>query len=216
MILFGVRSPLAVEYEEACHCAGITISACVSVKGTPRVFSMDKVVGLAEFDGDPVEDSFVACAFYPPRREELTALGLSRGLELAEVLSHPSAITAGSVKIGEGSFINAGVVIGAASLLGRGVLVNRSASLGHHTVLGDFVSVGPGATLAGNIHVGPGAVIGVGAVIQPDIRIGAAAVVAAGSVVRQHVPDGTMVAGNPAEQRAYDPKRGSLNMEGGE
>ncbi|WP_282608487.1 acetyltransferase [Pelagibius sp. Alg239-R121] len=216
MILFGVRSPLAVEYEEACRCAGITISACVSVNGAPRVFSMDKVVELTEFDNDPVDDSFVACAFYPPRREELTGLGLARGLELAEALSHPTAVTASSVRVGEGSFINAGVIIGAASMLGRGVLVNRAASLGHHTVLSDFVSVGPGATLAGNIHVGPGATIGAGAVILPDIRIGAAAVISAGSVVRRHVPEKTMVAGNPAVEHRYDPKRGSLNVEDGE
>ncbi len=216
MILFGVRSPLAVEYEEACLCAEIPISACVSVAGAPRVFSMDKVIELSDFDRAPIEDSFVACAFYPPRREELTKLGLARGLPLAEVLCHPSAVVARSVKIGEGSFVNAGVVIGAASLLGQGVLVNRAASLGHHTFLGDFVSIGPGATLAGNIHVGPGAVVGAGAVVQPDVRIGAAAVVAAGAVVRRHVPEGATVAGNPARKLRHNPARGSLNVEQGE
>ena len=216
IILVGVRSPLAVDFEEVCTCAGIEISVGVSVSGTPRVLALDNVVPLADFAAAPAMEPFIACAFSPSRRQELAELGFRLGLEFAHALVHPSTVAASTARIGDGSFINAGVVIGAASLLGRSVLVNRSASLGHHTVLGDFVSIGPGATLAGNIRVGAGAVIGVGAVVQPDIRIGAGAVVAAGAVVRRHVADGTLVAGNPAVEKRFDPRRSSLNIPGGE
>ena len=34
--LFGIRSPLVVEYEETCHRLGIEIAAAVSVNGSPR------------------------------------------------------------------------------------------------------------------------------------------------------------------------------------
>jgi sugar O-acyltransferase (sialic acid O-acetyltransferase NeuD family) len=215
IVLFGVRSPLVVDYEETCRRAGIEIVAGVNLGGTPRSVGIAKIVtpdALVAGPGAP----FVVCAFGPVRRRELTVLAVSRGLRIAEALVDPTAIIAASARIGKGTFVNAGVVIGGASLIGQNVVVNRAANLGHHTMLGDFVSIGPGATLAGNVHVGEGSVVGAGSVIQPDIRIGRDAVVAAGSVVRRHVPDAATVAGNPATPRRYDARRGGLNPRGGE
>lgn len=210
MILFGVRSPLVVDYEETCHRLGLAISAAVSVQGEPRLVDRAALVALADFNPSANADPFIACAFAPGRRAELIALATRLGLSAAPALIDPSAVLARTVRVGVGSFINAGVVIGAVSLIGEGVVVNRSASLGHHTVLGDHVSVGPGATLAGNIQVGNAAMIGAGAVVLPHLRIGPGAVVAAGAVVRHHVPGGALVAGHPARQRAV-PRRSSLH-----
>lgn len=210
MILFGVRSPLVVDYEETCHRLGLAISAAVSVQGEPRLVDRAALVALADFNPSANADPFIACAFAPVRRAELIALATRLGLSAAPALIDPSAVLARTVRVGVGSFINAGVVIGAVSLIGEGVVVNRSASLGHHTVLGDHVSVGPGATLAGNIQVGNAAMIGAGAVVLPHLRIGPGAVVAAGAVVRHHVPGGALVAGHPARQRAV-PRRSSLH-----
>jgi sugar O-acyltransferase (sialic acid O-acetyltransferase NeuD family) len=215
MILFGVRSPLVVDYEETLVRRGIAVIAAVSVSGTPRLLDRSRLVELAEFSAPPGA-GFLAPAFAPMRRAELIAHGISMGLAKAEPLIDPTAVLPRSVRIGAGTFINAGVVIGAMTMLGEGVLVNRSASLGHHTVLGDLVSIGPGATLAGNIHVGAGSVIGAGAVILPNVRIGAGAIVSAGAVVRKHVPDGVLVIGNPAIERRFNPRVSSLNVEDGE
>jgi acetyltransferase-like isoleucine patch superfamily enzyme len=49
-----------------------------------------------------------------------------------------------------------------------------------------------------SVRIGEGAWIGIGAVIVGDITIGRNAVVAANSVVRDDVPDHTVVAGDPA------------------
>ena len=215
MILFGVRSPLIVEIEETLLRLGIPVTAAVSVNGVPRLLDRSHLVDLPAFRPQAGEP-FIACAFSPQRRAELVRLALSLGLKKASALLDPTAILPRSIRVGACSFVNAGVVIGGLSMLGEGVLVNRSASLGHHTVLGDYVSIGPGATLAGNVHVGDGASIGVGAVVLPDVRIGAGAIVAAGAVVRRHVPDGTLVAGNPAEAKRFDASRSSLNVEDGE
>jgi len=216
IVLFGVRSPLVVEYEETCFRLGIAISAAVSVNGIPRLVDRSALCDLDAFDARSAAAPFVACAFSPERRKALTEMARSLGLRDAPALIDPNAVLARSVRVGDGSFVNAGVVIGALSLLGDGVLVNRAASLGHHTVLGDNVSIGPGATLAGNVHVGQGAMIGGGTMILPDLRIGAGAVVGAGSLVRQHVPEGVFVAGNPAYERCFDATRSSLNIEDGE
>ncbi len=216
LILFGVRSPLVVEYEETCYRLGIGIAVAVSVKGTPRLIDRASLCDLADFDPKAMAAPFIACAFSPKRRKALMEMAAGLGLEAAPALIDPHAVLARTARVGDGSFINAGVVIGALSLLGDGVLVNRAASLGHHTVLGDHVSIGPGATLAGNVHVGDGAMIGAGAVVLPDLRIGAGAVVAAGSLVRRHVAEGAFVAGNPANERPFDAARSSLHVEDGE
>jgi sugar O-acyltransferase (sialic acid O-acetyltransferase NeuD family) len=216
MILFGIRSPLVVEYEETCHRLGLSITAAVSVNGVPRMMDRSVIVDLAHFNPLETADHFIACAFTPARRAALIAMAQQLGLILSPALIDPTAVLARAVRIGAGSFVNAGAVIGAVSIIGEGVLINRSVSLGHHTVLGDHVSIGPGATLAGNIHVGAGAMIGVGAIVLPDIRIGAGALIAAGSLVRRHVPEGAFVAGNPAQERPFDAAKSSLYLEDGE
>ncbi len=215
MIIFGVRSPLVVELEESLARLGIDVTAAVSVNGTPRLIDRSKIVDLADFSA-VVGAQFIASAFAPLRRKELISQALALGLVKAAAIVDPTAVLPRSIRIGDGSYINAGVVIGAMTMIGEGVLVNRSVSLGHHTVLGDLVSVGPGATLAGNIHVGTGSVIGAGATILPNVRIGAGAIVSAGSLVRKHVPDGTLVVGNPAVAKPFNPLRSSLNVEDGE
>ena len=215
VVIFGTRSPLVVDYEETLARLNIAVSAAVSVSGAPRILAREHLVDISEFS--PVAGSrFVVPAFAPMRRRELFEQAMGLTLVPVANLIDPTAVLPRSIRIGLGSFINAGVVIGGLSMLGEGVLVNRSASLGHHTVLGDFVSVGPGATLAGNIHVGEGTLIGAGATVLPHVRIGANSIVAAGAVVRKSVPDDTLVVGNPAVPHRFNPLRSSLAIEDGE
>lgn len=213
IILFGARSPLVVEYEETCLRLGIEIAGSISLNGAPRVLDATKIIEYEEFTRRDMTDPFVACAFAPKRRGELAEMARSAGLVPCEALVDPTAIVARSVRIGAGSYVNSGGIIGAASLVGENVLVNRAASLGHHTIVGDFVSVGPGATLASNIFVGDGAIIGAGAVVLPNVRIGAGAIISAGSVVRKDVGDEEFVVGNPAVPRKFNYKRSALNVD---
>lgn len=215
MVLFGIRSPIVVEYEESCHRSGRPLTCGISVSGAPRSSSGLAVIDLDAYVPADSEEA-LCCAFSPERRRELALQARAMGLLLAEALVDPHAVVSSSARIGAGSFVNAGCVIGSVTRIGEGVLVNRSASVGHHCLIGDYVSIGPGATLAGNIRVDEGAVIGAGCVVQPGLRIGAGAIVAAGSVVRAHVPEGTLVAGNPARQKPFRPKLSSLFHEGSE
>lgn len=215
MIVFGIRSPLIVEVEETLARAGINIAAAVSVNDTPRMLDRSRIVYLEDFD-PPAGGRFIAVAFSPERRGVLIEQARALGLELAEPLIDPTAILARSVRIGDGTFINAGAIIGGATMIGEGVLINRAASVGHHVLLGNRVTIGPGATLAGDIRVGENTVIGAGATVHPDVRIGANVIVSAGSVVRKHVPDGSLVAGNPAVAKPFKPRASSLKISGGE
>jgi sugar O-acyltransferase (sialic acid O-acetyltransferase NeuD family) len=214
--LFGIRSPLTIEYEETCHRAGIMIPFAVTVAGTPRLHDDAPILEVDDLLSHHLEIPCIVCAFSPIRRRVLADAAIAAGFAFAEPLLDPASTIARSVDVGAGSYINAGCVIGGLSIIGNHVVVNRSSSAGHHAVLGDYVSIGPGVTLAGNVRVGEGSVIGAGSTVLPGIRIGAGAVVAAGSVVRKHVEDGTMVAGNPAVERAFDPLRSSLHFPGAE
>jgi len=205
-----------VSFEETCYRLSIPVTAAVSVNGTPRIADRSRIVQVDDLKLEEAGTAFLACAFSPARRAALIEMARARGLVLAPALIDPTAILARTVRVGDGSFINAGAVVGPLSIIGEGVLINQAVSVGHHNILGDYVSIGPGATLAGNIHVGSGTMIGAGAVVLPDIRIGTQAVVAAGSLVRNHVPDGYCVAGNPATKFSFNPTTSSLNIEDGE
>lgn len=56
----------------------------------------------------------------------------------------------------------------------------------------------PDLELAGEIRVGNNVFIGMGALILPNVSIGNNCVVGANAVVTKDVPDGSIVAGNPA------------------
>ncbi len=74
MILFGIRSPITVDYEETCLRLGQEISMGVSVEGAPRCgMPREKVVLLDDFDASAHSGKlFIACAFMPRRRVSLT------------------------------------------------------------------------------------------------------------------------------------------------
>jgi sugar O-acyltransferase (sialic acid O-acetyltransferase NeuD family) len=216
IVLFGVRSPLVVDYEETCKRLGVEITAGISVSGTPRMLDRSRIIPFDNLVESSLDEGFLTCAFSSTRRKELSELALNAGLEPAEALIDPTAVLPVSIRVGRGTYINASAVLGGASFIGEHVLINRAVSLGHHSVVGDFVSIGPGATLASNIHIGDGAVIGAGAVIVPNIRIGENAVIGAGSLVRKDVGDSVFVAGNPALEKKLDREKSALNTSGEE
>lgn len=214
IVLFGVRSPMVVEYEDVCSRTGISIIAAVNVSGTPRLAKFPKIVALRDIGGRFAGLPCIPVAFSPKRRRELSRLASEGGLIPSFPLIDPSAVLSPSSRIGDGSFINAGVVIGALSITGSYCLINRSSSIGHHTVIEDFVSIGPGVTLASNIRVGEGALIGAGATVLPNVEIGAGSIVAAGSVVRKTVKPGELVSGNPARSLKAAATRARLDLRG--
>lgn len=204
LLLFGVRSPLTPDYEETCARLGLAIAGAVQVDDlAPRVLDRERLVALTALTEEHRLAPYVTCAFDPARRAALAAMAEGAGLHPAGALVDPTAVAARSTKIGNGSFVNAGVMIGAAGILGDHVMVNRAASIGHHALIGDFVSIGPGVTVAGNVWIGENSMIGAGAVLLPGLRVGAGVSVAAGSVVRRNLPDGVLAAGNPAVVKPF-------------
>lgn len=84
------------------------------------------------------------------------------------------------VSIGEDVWLTRNVVI----------LAHFNPSEGQRSVMGDIVCQ--------NVTIDDGVFIGVNSVILPGVHIGKNAIVSAGSIVRNNVPENTIVAGNPA------------------
>lgn len=120
-----------------------------------------------------------------------------QGFEFTSLL-HPSAVLSGTVTMGHGVQVLAGVVLQNGAQLGENALVNTCACVDHDCVIGAHAHIAPGVTLSGGVTVGDGAHIGTGATVIQGVQIGAGAVVGAGALVLRDVPAGATVFGSPA------------------
>lgn len=115
-------------------------------------------------------------------------------------------------RIGDDVSIGSHSVIEHHVTIGHKVRIHSNAFIPEYSVLEDGSWVGPGVIFTNAMyplghdvksqlrgpHLRPGAKIGAGAVLLPGVVIGRDALVGAGAVVVHDVPDGAVVAGNPA------------------
>lgn len=199
VVIFGVGSSLLVDVVESLARGGIAIAA--GVRNHPSQSYLPSgipTISPEEVAPNLLHRPFFAPFFTPGDRQAVAWEAAALGFQHAATLVDATSIVPADLAIGDGSYVNAGCVLGSASRFGDFTLINRAATIGHHARFGQFVSVGPGAVLAGNVTVGDGAVIGAGATILPNITIGANAVVGAGSVVTKDIPPMCVAVGNPA------------------
>ena len=130
-------------------------------------------------------------------RAEVAGWLLEQGFELAKVI-HPSVQLGNGVRIGEGCFLAAGVVVNCDAVLAPNVIVNTAASVDHDCIVGTAVHLAPGCRLCGHVTVGKYSFLGAGVVVIPSVRIGESVLVGAGSTVIGDLADGSRVAGSPA------------------
>ena len=187
------------------------LSSGVAVAGIldPDLKAGDHVFGVPVMGGDEFLDQFsltevllvngLGANPYVYNRmklfEELRARGFS-----FDAVRHPSAVIGRECNFGISSQIMAGVVLQSRVRVGDNAVINTHASVDHDCVIGTHTFVSPGVVLSGDVLVGESTFIGAGAVVLPGIEIGINVVIGAGAVVIKSVPDGWIVAGNPAAQ----------------
>lgn len=113
-------------------------------------------------------------------------------------LIDPQAVLASDVVYGVDFFAAPGASIMCGSRVGDHVTIRGGSQISHDCVVEDFVMVGTNAILCGYTTVREGAHIAPGAVLREGLSIGRYSVVGLGAVVLHDVPDGAIVAGNPA------------------
>lgn len=143
--------------------------------------------------------------FYPalrklkdmPRRVALIE-GLGIPAERWASVIHPTAIVAGNVTVGHGSYIGPYVVIQPNAKLGAFLSIRNGANIGHDVCMEDFSGVGPHVSLSGYCSLGRGSQVAASAVVGNNARVGAFSMVGMCSAVARDVPDYALAMGNPA------------------
>ena len=198
VLIYGTGSPVLVDIEESLFRAAVPIVGAVQNRPgecylTDKNLLVDEA-GSAQLLGIP----FIIPLFTPGHRKVALAEAKAKGYVTPFSLIDPTAIVPKAVRIGLGTYINAGCTLGAASEFGAFTFINRGGAVGHHFKCGEFTSIGPGAVIGGQVTLGRGAFVGAGAVLLPKVTVGDNAVVGAGAVVTKDVPAHCLVVGNPA------------------
>lgn len=120
------------------------------------------------------------------------------GLQLP-VCRGPMSFIASCAKIGQGTFIGAGVIIMASAVIGENVIINTHSSVDHDCQLGDHTQLTAGITLGGATRIGTNCFLGVKVAILPGVAIGDNVQVMAGSLVTKTVSPNLIVGGYPSK-----------------
>ena len=123
----------------------------------------------------------------------------NKQVQVAEAISHISAIISKLTSIGKGTVIMANAVINADATIGTHCIINTAAVVEHDVVIENYTHISPNATVTGGVKIGEGTHVGAGAVILPNLTIGKWVTIGAGAVVTKNVPDYSTVIGNPAK-----------------
>src|SRR6266508_1404697 len=135
-------------------------------------------------------------AIDPPRARE--RLAAHYGPDCLITVIAPTAFVSPTARMGRGSIVQRGVLVGRNARLGTAVKLNCGAQIHHDATVGDFTTIAPGARILGNVRIGSRTYIGAEAIILPRIRVGDGSVIGAGAVVSRDVGDGAVVKGVPA------------------
>lgn len=113
-------------------------------------------------------------------------------------LIHPSSQIAMQAKIGEGTVVMAGTVIGPAVKIGRFCIVNSCAVVDHDSCMDDFSHAAPRSTVCGMVKIGKRVWLGAGSTISNNITICDDVLIGAGAVVVRDICELGTYVGVPA------------------
>lgn len=151
---------------------------------------------------------FVAVEGIKASQEIITQLGAEEKLHPLNAI-HSATNLDKEARLGAGNIIHVGSSVGAEAMIHHHCALMGHNMVGYGATLHDFVYLGIGAIVNPGVTIHEEAYIGSGAILKANITIGAKAYIAPGAVVLEDVPEGTVVAGNPAsmvEQVKRQPK----------
>jgi acetyltransferase EpsM len=108
-------------------------------------------------------------------------------------LIHPKAFVEPSAHLADGVQVFPNAYVGSDADVGFGVIVNTGSVVSHDCRLEAYANIAPGALLAGGVMIGEGVLIGMSVTVNLNVEIGSGARVGNSAVVKQDVPQGTIV-----------------------
>jgi len=135
-------------------------------------------------------------------RKRLSKICAEAGIAARSLIS-ARAVVSRYAEIGKGALVGPHSIVSANVKIGDFFQANSLCNVAHDCRLGNYVTLGPGVLCNGNVHMGDNVYVGAGAIIKQGQNdrprlIGRNAVIGMGAVVLADVPDGAVVAGNPA------------------
>jgi len=106
---------------------------------------------------------------------------------------HKSAIVSKDAKIGNGSQVLAGAIIGPSVEIGECCIIGAGAVVSHDCIIGSYSDITPGAILGGSVSIGEGSVIGMGATIYFGLSIGRKVTVNNGVRIFRNINDDEII-----------------------
>lgn len=198
--IIGIRTSFLVEAIEIIEENGFRDIVLVDNQKEPVESTIEgyPVKNLLSLLGDKKAKDYFICIHTPMYREQISK-SLAKTSFRPKTFIHPKIILSKRAVVSvDGVLIAGGAVIGSHTNIDKFVLINRGALIGHHVTVEEYVTIESGAIIGAMVLIGKGSYIGMGAKILPKVTIGNHSIIAAGAVVKEDVPDNTMVAGVPA------------------
>lgn len=135
----------------------------------------------------------------PKNRHQLNKLFVNNGGLIKTIISNKATVGSFDTVIEKGCTIMDGVMITNNVKIAYCSLINVNSMVAHDSVVGKFADIAPNVTISGNCHIGDFVSIGTAAVVLPGVRIGNNVAIGAGSIVKNNIPDNSLVIGAPAK-----------------
>ena len=136
-------------------------------------------------------NEFVVAIANPLQRLRITNKLVDIGGIPATAFSNKQCVISEFSKLGKGTIVISGAMIGSCVTMGDGNYFNAGSIIGHDAIIGNFVSFGPGCKILGKAEIGDYTFIGANAVILSGVKIGKKVRIGIGKIVSEDVPDNT-------------------------
>lgn len=144
-------------------------------------------------------EALVMAIANPDAKRRVAAELKAKGAQFVSVI-HPSAVIAGSARLGEGVTVCPFALVSADATIGDFVAINAMSSVGHDVQLGAFSTLSAHVDLTGRVSVGEEVFFGTGAKVLPGVKIGERAKIGAGSLIMRSVKADSVMYAAPARQ----------------
>ena len=104
------------------------------------------------------------------------------------IIKSPYSIVSSHSKIGEGTIVMHGAIVGPNVRIGKNCIINSNALIEHGSTIGDNTHISTSVTINGNVKIGSNNFIGSNTTIKQQLVIGSNSIIGMGQVVLKSCP----------------------------